>query len=88
MILDNLGGPKNYDPNLYQKKREELLKILPTDQSQLPPRRMIDSYDSAIIPIASDPVLRVIIKQNKTLFSCLRAFIFYHRTNTLLLMEV
>ena len=62
MILDNLGGPKNYDPNLYQKKREELLKILPTDQSQLPPRRMIDSYDSAIIPIASDPVLRVIIR--------------------------
>ena len=64
MILDNLGGPKNYDPNLYQKKREELLKILPTDQSQLPPRRMIDSYDSAIIPIASDPVLRVNIIKN------------------------
>ena len=59
LILNDLGGPKNYDPNQYQKKREELLKILPTDQSQLPPRRMIDSYDSAIIPIASDPGLRV-----------------------------
>ena len=53
-----IGGPQNYDPNLYQKKREELLKILPTDQSQLPARRMLDSYDSAIIPIASDPSLR------------------------------
>ena len=53
------GGPSNYDPDLYNKKREELLKILPTDQSQLPPRRMIDSFDSAIIPIATDPSLRV-----------------------------
>ena len=53
------GGPSNYDPDLYKKKREELLKILPTDQSQLPPRRMIDSFDSAIIPIATDPALRV-----------------------------
>ena len=59
MISNDLGGPKNYDPNLYQKKREELLKILPTDQSQLPPRRMIDSYDSAIIPIASDLALHL-----------------------------
>ena len=53
-----IGGPQNYDPNLYHKKREELLKILPTDQSQLPARRMLDSYDSAIIPIASDPSLK------------------------------
>ena len=54
-----LGGPQTYDPNLYHKKREDLLKILPTDQSQLPPRRMIDSYDAAIIPIASNPLLKV-----------------------------
>ena len=54
------GGPSNYDPDLYNKKREELLKILPTDQAQLPPRRMLDSFDSAIIPIASDLSLRVI----------------------------
>merc|ERR1719300_1707115 len=38
--------------------REELLKILPKCQDELPPRRMLDSYDSAIIPIASDPSLR------------------------------
>ena len=53
------GGPSTYDPDLYNKQREKLLKILPTEQSQLPPRRMIDSFDSAIIPIASDPSLRV-----------------------------
>ena len=53
-----IGGPSNYDPDLYNKKREDLLKILPTSQGQLPPRRMLDSYDSAIIPIASDPSLR------------------------------
>ena len=55
------GGPSTYDPDLYNKQREKLLKILPTDQSQLPPRRMIDSFDAAIIPIASDPSLRVIL---------------------------
>ena len=86
MILNDLGGPKNYDPNQYQKKREELLKILPTDQSQLPPRRMIDSYDSAIIPIASDPGLRV---SKERLFSlAYTLYDFYLRTNTLLLMVV
>ena len=53
------GGPSTYDPDLYNKQREKLLKILPTDQSQLPPRRMKDSFDAAIIPIASDPSLRV-----------------------------
>ena len=53
------GGPSNYDPDLYNKKREELLKILPTDQSQLPPRRMIDSFDSVMIPLSSDSELRV-----------------------------
>ena len=40
-------------------KKEDLLKFLPTDQSQLPPRRMVDSFDSAIIPLASDAELRV-----------------------------
>ena len=55
---DIIGGPSNYDPDLYDKKREELLKILPRSQSELPPRRMLDSYDSALIPIASDPSLR------------------------------
>lgn len=51
---DIIGGPCNYDPDLYNKKRAELLKILPESQDELPGRRMLDSYDSAIIPIASD----------------------------------
>ena len=55
---DIIGGPSNYDPDLYNKMREELLKILPKSQDELPPRRMLDSYDSAIIPIASDPTLK------------------------------
>jgi len=55
---DIIGGPSNYDPDLYNKMREELLKILPKSQDELPPRRMLDSYDSAIIPIASDPSLK------------------------------
>ena len=55
---DIIGGPSNYDPDLYNKKREELLKILPKSQAELPARRMLDSYDSAIIPIASDSSLK------------------------------
>jgi len=51
---DIIGGPTSYDPDLYNKKRAELLKILPESQEELPGRRMLDSYDSAIIPIASD----------------------------------
>ena len=55
-----LGGQSNYDPGLESTmKKEDLLKFLPTDQSQLPPRRMEDSFDSAIIPLASDAELRV-----------------------------
>ena len=53
-----IGGPSTYDPELYNKMREELVDILPKSQSELPARRMIDSYDSAIIPIGSDPTLR------------------------------
>lgn len=53
-----IGGPSTYDPDLYNKRREELVNILPAKQSELPPRRMLDSYDAAIIPIGSDPSLR------------------------------
>ena len=58
-----LGGHQSHsDPDLYHRQKEELLKILPTDQSQLPPRRMIDSFDCVMIPLSSDSELRV----NKT----------------------
>ena len=53
-----VGASKNFDPKLYNWWQEKLLKILPTDQSQLPARRMLDSFDSAIIPVASDPEFR------------------------------
>ena len=53
-----IGGPSTYDPELYNKRRQELVDILPARQSDLPARRMLDSYDSAIIPIGSDPSLR------------------------------
>ena len=49
-----VGASKNFDPKFYDWWQEKLLKILPTDQSQLPARRMLDSFDSAIIPVASD----------------------------------
>ena len=52
------GVPTNYDPELFEKKRSELMKILPENQEELPSRRMLDSYDSVIIPIASDTALR------------------------------
>jgi len=53
-----IGGPSHYDPDLYNKRREELLSILPESQEELPERRMEDSYDAAIIPLASDKRLR------------------------------
>ena len=79
------GGPRHYDPGVYNQQREQLMAILPQSQQELPPRRweissnfdkgrsaqlqdwtfeckyffrMIDSFDSAIIPLGSDAVLR------------------------------
>jgi acyl-coenzyme A thioesterase 9 len=43
---------------VYQRQREDLMAILPESQESLPPRRMLDSHDSAIIPLGSDPLLR------------------------------
>ncbi|XP_065560986.1 acyl-coenzyme A thioesterase 9, mitochondrial-like isoform X2 [Artemia franciscana] len=45
-----------YEPE--KNEREHLLQILPKKQSELPSRRMLDSYDSAIVPLASDIYLR------------------------------
>lgn len=55
---DVIGGPRHYDPDLYNKMREELMGILPVSQDELPPRRMLDSYDAAIIPLGSNRSLR------------------------------
>lgn len=53
-----IGGPLSYDPEQYAKQREKLLELLPKSQDELPPRRMLDSYDHAIIPLGSDVKLR------------------------------
>jgi len=58
LSLDVIGGPKFFDPDLYNQARQELLTILPSSQDELPPRRMVESYDAAVIPIGSDRILR------------------------------
>lgn len=58
LSFEVIGGPRYYDPAKYNKAREELLSILPKSQDELPPRKMSDSYDAAVIPIGSDRILR------------------------------
>ena len=38
--------------------RQTLVKYVPQSQDDLPPRKMIDSFDSAIIPLGSDKKIR------------------------------
>ena len=33
------GGPRHYDPGVYNQQREQLMAILPQSQQELPPRR-------------------------------------------------
>lgn len=47
-----MGIPRGYQT--VPQSREHLLKYLPTSQDELPPRRMRDSFDSAIIPLSKD----------------------------------
>ncbi len=53
-----IGGPSTYDPKVYQRQREKLISMVPSSQTELPPRRMQDSFDQAIIPLGSDSQLR------------------------------
>ena len=53
-----IGGPKTYDPDLFNKQREALMSQLPKSQDELPGRRMLDSYDEAVIPLGTDAKLR------------------------------
>ena len=55
---DVIGEPRHYDPRSYHKMREALVSILPESQAELPPRRMVDSYDAVTIPLGSDKQLR------------------------------
>jgi len=53
-----IGGPNIYDPKKYVAMRGKLVDSLPSSQDELPARRMLDSYDMAVIPLGSDPKLR------------------------------
>ena len=46
-----LTGTSSYNPEEFKKRRLELAKYTPSNQDDLPVRRMLDSYDSAIIPL-------------------------------------
>ena len=51
-------GPHTYDPERYLQQRQELMKLLPDSQDELPIRKMSDSFDHALIPLGSDLTLR------------------------------
>ena len=46
-------GTSSYNPEEFKKRRLELAKYTPSNQDDLPVRRMLDSYDSAIIPLGN-----------------------------------
>jgi len=56
VLLKILSVDKNYTPK--KLKRDNLLPHLPQSQAELPPRSIQDSFDSAIIPLASKPSLQ------------------------------
>ncbi|GAB6025161.1 Acyl-coenzyme A thioesterase 9, mitochondrial [Chamberlinius hualienensis] len=51
-----VGGQKFWKPNEYD--RSNLLDMLPNSQNELPPRKMMDSYEEVIIPLAENELLR------------------------------
>ena len=53
-----IGGPSTYNPELYEKRREQLMKMVPKSQEELTPRRMIDSFDQGLIPLGSNNKLQ------------------------------
>ena len=58
LSMSVIGGPSIYDPKEYNRRRQELLKYVPVSQQDLPPRRMADSFDSALIPLGSSKKIR------------------------------
>ena len=57
-LNDIIIGPHTYDPETYNQRRLELMKLLPNSQDELPARKMSDSFDHAIIPLGQDLILR------------------------------
>ena len=58
LSMSVIGGPTTYDPQEYDRRRQELVKYVPASQDELPHRRMSDSFDSALIPLGSDKRIR------------------------------
>ncbi|KAB7504898.1 Acyl-coenzyme A thioesterase 9, mitochondrial, partial [Armadillidium nasatum] len=54
-LVENVGASKSFQNNF---DRKLLLDLLPRRQEDLPPRRMSDSWDCAVIPLGSDSELR------------------------------
>lgn len=54
--MQYMGVDKGYKP--LQMQRSHLLALLPSSQAELPPRSPNDSFDSAIIPLSTSPVLQ------------------------------
>lgn len=46
-----IGGPNTYDPVKYESQRRALMDLLPSSQEELPPRKMIDSFDQVPEPL-------------------------------------
>lgn len=55
-ITTQVGGQTVWNPDDYN--RSHLLGILPSSQEELPPRRLLDSYDEVLIPLGDDEILR------------------------------
>lgn len=55
-LIKHMGIDRVYKP--LQSSRSHLLSLLPTSQAELPPRKMNDSFASAIIPLKDDVSLQ------------------------------
>jgi len=55
-LYTQLGGQKVWKPDDYN--RNNLLEMIPKSQEELPARKMMDSYDEAVIPLGEDETLR------------------------------
>ena len=58
LSMSVIGGPTTYDPKEYNQRRQKLLEYVPSSQDELPPRKMMDSFDSALIPLGSNKKIR------------------------------
>ena len=61
LVLDGFYqriGASKYFNMAYKDERKSLMDLLPRDRSELPPRKMSDSFVTAIVPLKTDLGLR------------------------------